>query len=107
MLPPDCFANAATGFGKVAFVRTTVADPERANLFNAEYQYLWAAVLALALFLPVHRLISILMVRRAERSQKTTETECRRLRLRAGATAILLCFVFSLLYTATLFETVP
>lgn len=78
-----------------------------ANLFTAEYQYVWAAVLALALFLPVRRLIWILMIRRAERSQKTTETERSRLRLRAGATAMLLSFVFSFLYTATLFETAP
>jgi len=78
-----------------------------ATLFNAEYQYVWAAVLALALFLPVRRLIWILMIRRAERSQKTTEIERNRLRFRAGATAMLLCFVFSFLYTATLFGTAP
>jgi hypothetical protein len=78
-----------------------------ANLFTAEYQYVWASVLALALFLPVRRLIWILMVRRAERAQETSDVERRRLRVRAGATAILLCFVFSFLYTATLFEAAP
>ena len=78
-----------------------------ANLFTAEYQYLWAAILALALFLPVRRLIWILMVRRADRNGETSDVERRRLRIRAGATAILLCFVFSFLYTATLFGPAP
>lgn len=78
-----------------------------ASLFAAEYQYYWAAVLALVLFLPVRRLIWVLMVRRAERKGETSDVERRRLRLRAGATAILLCFVFSFLYTATLFGGVP
>lgn len=78
-----------------------------ASLFAAEYQYYWAAVLAFVLFLPVRRLIWVLMVRRAERKGETSDVERRRLRLRAGATAILLCFVFSFFYTATLFGGVP
>ncbi len=78
-----------------------------ASLFTAEFQYYWAAVLALVLFLPVRRLIWVLMVRRAERKGETTDVERRRLRLRAGVTAILLCFVFSFLYTATLFGGAP
>lgn len=75
-----------------------------ANLFSADYQYLWAALLALALFLPVRRLIWILMVRRAARETEPDASEQARLKRRAGATAALLCFVFSLLYTATLFK---
>ncbi len=75
-----------------------------ANFFSADYQYLWAAVLALALFLPVRRLIWILLVRRAERSAQIDDAEKQRLRQRAAVTAALLCFVFSLLYTATLFD---
>ena len=75
-----------------------------ANFFSADYQYLWAAVLALALFLPVRRLIWILLVRRAERSAQIDDAEKQRLRQRAAVTAVLLCFVFSFLYTATLFD---
>lgn len=74
-----------------------------AEYFSAEYQYLWAAILALALFLPVRRLIWIMMVRRAERVTDTDEAERARLHRRAGVTAALLCFIFSVLYTATLF----
>ncbi len=75
-----------------------------ATLFNADYQYFWAAFLALVLFFPVRRLIWILMVRRAEKGTKTDDAERQRLRNRAGVTAALLCLVFSVLYTATLFK---
>jgi len=75
-----------------------------ANFFSADYQYLWATVLALALFLPVRRLIWILLVRRAERRAEIDGAEKQRLRQRAAVTAVLLCFVFSFLYTATLFD---
>lgn len=75
-----------------------------ADYFSADYQFLWAVVLALALFLPVRRLIWVLMVRRAERRTDTDDAERERLLRRAGVTSALLCFVFSALYTATLFE---
>jgi hypothetical protein len=75
-----------------------------ATLFTADYQYLWAAVLAIALFFPVRRLIWVLLVRRAERNTETDDSERQRLRNRAGVTAALLCLVFSFLYTATLFK---
>ena len=75
-----------------------------AEFFSADYQLLWATVLALALFLPVRRLIWVLMVRRAERRTDTDAAEQQRLLRRAGVTAALLCFVFAVLYTATLFE---
>ncbi len=75
-----------------------------ATFFSADYQFVWAGVLALALFFPVRRLIWVLMVRRAERDAKTDEVERQRLRKRAGVTAGLLCMVFSVLYTATLFK---
>ncbi|MDD9904191.1 MAG: hypothetical protein OXT06_11525 [Rhodospirillaceae bacterium] len=75
-----------------------------AEIFSAEYQYLWAVVLAGALFLPVRRLIWVLMVRRATRSAEIDEKEQERLRRRASFTATLLCFIFSFLYTATLFD---
>ena len=75
-----------------------------ANIFGADFQYLWTAILALALFLPVRRLIWILLVRRAERRAEIGEAEKQGLRRRAAVTAALLCFVFSVFYTATLFD---
>jgi len=74
------------------------------NIFSADYQYLWATVLAVALFFPVRRLIWVLMVRRAGREGEPDAAERERLKSRAGVTAALLCFVFSFLYTATLFD---
>lgn len=72
-------------------------------LFSSDYMILWALVLAAALFLPVRRLIWVLMVRRAQQSTDVDETEQQRLKRRAGVTAALLCFVFSMLYVITLF----
>jgi hypothetical protein len=73
------------------------------SLFSSNYMVLWALVLAAALFLPVRRLIWVLMVRRAQQSMEVDESEQERLKRRAGVTATLLCFVFSLLYVSTLF----
>lgn len=75
-----------------------------ADIFSADYQYLWAVVLAIALYLPVRRLIWTMMVRRAARAADIDEKEQERLRRRASFTATLLCFIFSFLYTATLFD---
>ena len=77
-----------------------------AELFTAKYQYLWTLALALALFFPVRRLIWVLMVRRAERllGSETGAAERNRLKLRAGVTSALLCFVFSALYVGQLFQ---
>ena len=75
-----------------------------AEIFSADYQYLWAVVLAAALFLPVRRLIWTMMVRRASRAADIDEKEQARLHRRATFTATLLCFIFSFLYTATLFD---
>ncbi|MBT5109617.1 MAG: hypothetical protein HOM25_13125 [Rhodospirillaceae bacterium] len=72
-------------------------------LFSSDYTILWALVLAAALFLPVRRLIWVLMVRRAQQSTDVDETEQQRLKHRAGVTAALLSFVFSMLYVSTLF----
>ncbi len=71
-------------------------------LFTKDYMLLWALVLALALFLPVRRLIWVIYVRRAARQGEPDEAERARLRRRAGWTAALLCFVFSYLYSAYL-----
>ncbi|TVR96075.1 MAG: hypothetical protein EA406_12765 [Rhodospirillales bacterium] len=71
------------------------------ELFSPRYQWLWTAVLALALFIPVRQLIWILSVRREQRQrQGELPDEERRaaLKSRAGVTSALLCFVFSVLY---------
>ncbi len=68
------------------------------ELFTERYMLLWAAVLAVALFLPVRNLIWALLVRRARSKAEIDEAESHRLRRRAGATAALLCFVFSIFF---------
>ncbi len=72
-----------------------------AELFTERYMLLWAAVLAVALFLPVRNLIWALLVRRASSKAEIDETEANRLRRRAGATAALLCFVFAIFFVNT------
>jgi p-aminobenzoyl-glutamate transporter AbgT len=75
-----------------------------AEFFTAEYQWMWALILTLALFFPVRSLIWGLAVRRAIKKQGDIEDEQRMgLKKRAGMTSILLCFVFSYFYTLTLF----
>ena len=76
-------------------------------LFTKDYILLWAVVLALALFLPVRRLIWVIYVRRAARRGEPGEAERERLRRRAGVTAGLICFVFSYFYAAYLFGDAP
>jgi hypothetical protein len=73
-------------------------------LFSPQYMYIWAAVLALALFLPVRSLIYRLYVRRMMRKEEPSEVDVKRLKKRAGVTAGLLCFVFAVLYTGHLFQ---
>ena len=72
-------------------------------LVSKDYMMLWALVLAVALFFPVRQLIWVLHMRRALRQGEPGEAEARRLKQRATATAVLLCFVFALLYTIYLF----
>jgi hypothetical protein len=69
-------------------------------LFGPEGRWIWAAILAVALFFPVRQLIWVASVRRQERKQgkSTNESERLALRRRASFTAALLCFVFSVLY---------
>ncbi|MFP6713498.1 MAG: hypothetical protein VB913_17590 [Rhodospirillales bacterium] len=75
-----------------------------AEFFTAEYQWMWALILTLALFFPVRSLIWGLAVRRAIKKQGDIEDEQRMgLKKRAGMTSILLCFVFSYFYTLTFF----
>lgn len=74
------------------------------ELFTERYMLLWAAVLAVALFFPVRRLIWVLMMRRATRTAELDDAEQGRLKKRAGFTAALLVFVFSYFYTRFLFS---
>ncbi|MBT4939681.1 MAG: hypothetical protein HON14_11150 [Rhodospirillaceae bacterium] len=75
-----------------------------AALFTAEYQWLWTIVLGLALFFPVRSLIWSLAVRRAIKKEGGVTDEQRLiLKKRSAMTSILLCFVFSYFYTASLF----
>lgn len=76
-------------------------------LFTSRYIYLWMAALALALFLPVRRLVWVLYVRRAQRHGETEDAERERLKRRAGFTAALLCFAFSFFYVSHLFQGRP
>ncbi len=76
-----------------------------AELFTAEYKWLWSLVLTVALFFPVRKLIWVLSVRRAQgkTGAQADETEQKRLLRRAGFTAGLLCFLFSLAYVSQMF----
>ena len=69
-------------------------------LFSPQYQWLWTAALAVALFFPVRHLIWTMSVRRAERLHGPTDDAKREsLKKRAAFTAALLCFIFAVLYT--------
>ncbi len=60
-----------------------------------------------ALFFPVRRVIFIMTVRRAIRkggSDNVDEAEQNRLMKRAGITAGMLCFLFSLFYVGKMFQ---
>jgi hypothetical protein len=76
-------------------------------LFTRDYWLFWMAVLALALFFPVRKLIWVLYVRRAQRRGAVDEAEKQRLLRRAGVTAAMICFVFSYFYTDQLFQPGP
>ena len=65
-----------------------------------QYQLLWTILLAVALFYPVRQFIWALSVRREERQLNMPTDEVRRsaLKRRASVTAVLLCFIFAVLY---------
>ena len=74
------------------------------EFFTADYQWLWAIILTLALFLPVRNLMWTLMTKRAIKvAGSIDDAERERLKKRASVTSILLCFVFSYFYTSSLF----
>ncbi len=72
-------------------------------LFDPTFQPLWALILALALFLPIRRLIWVLQMRRAQKQGADLDAIRERLQRRATVTAALLSLVFSYMYTAYLF----
>jgi len=76
-------------------------------LFSKDYALLWTLVLALALFLPVRHLIWVIYVRRAARRGEPDGAQIQSLRMRAGVTAALICFVFSFFYTNYLLSGSP
>jgi ABC-type sulfate transport system permease component len=76
-------------------------------IYSEKYVLVWALALGVALFFPVRRLIWVLYMRRAQRQAEPDETESRRLKQRATATAALICFVFSILYSYHLFRGQP
>jgi len=69
--------------------------------------WIWAVLLAAALFYPVRQLIWVVQVRRAERDGNEDEARRASLKTRATVTSVLLCLVFSFLYTAHLFQRTP
>ena len=75
-----------------------------AELFNSQYQLLWAVILALLLFVPVRQLIWVISVRKAERDGKQDETRRQALKKRASVTSALLCLVFAFFYTAAMIK---
>lgn len=77
------------------------------ELFTQQYWPIWAVALALALFLPVRKLIWVVYVRRAQRHGGGDVADQARLKKRAGVTAILICLVFSYLYVNYLFRGAP
>ena len=75
-----------------------------ADLFTQQNWPLWTAALALALFFPVHRLIWVIYVRRAQHKGGGDEADRTRLRKRARVTAVLICLVFAYIYVNYLFR---
>ena len=76
-------------------------------LFSSQYSYLWAVLLAAALFIPVRQLIWVMTVRRAIRKggeEKVDAAEQQRLKNRAGVTSALMCLLFSFAYVSVLFK---
>lgn len=76
-------------------------------LFSPDAKWLWTAILAVALFFPVRRVVFIMTVRRAIRkggADNVDEAEQNRLLKRSGLTAGLLCFLFSLFYVGKMFQ---
>ncbi len=78
-----------------------------AELFSADYVWLWTLAMTLALFVPVRHLIWVLQVRRAEREHDIDDERRAKLKRRAALTSALLSFVFSFLYMTNLLSPAP
>lgn len=75
-----------------------------AAIFQPQYWLFWGAVLALALFFPIRKVIWVMSVRRAQRKgELPDEAAQKHLFRRAGVTSALLSFLFALAYTYYLF----
>jgi len=77
-----------------------------AAIFQPQYWLLWSLVLAFLLFFPIRKIIWAMTIRRAQRRgghEAVDTAEQKRLLRRAGVTAALLSFVFSVFYTNYLF----
>ena len=75
------------------------------TLYIAFHDPIWVAVLSIALFFPVRKLIWVLYVRKKQKSQKTvTDDEKINLKKRATLTSVLLSIVFSYLYVSQVFN---
>lgn len=74
--------------------------------FSPDGQWVWTALLCVALFFPVRQLIFVMSVRRAQRKSDSSleDSAIRSLRKRAAFTAGLLCFVFGVLYVHVIFD---
>lgn len=73
-------------------------------LNSPDAMWFWIVVLAAALFYPVRQMIWVVQVRRAERDGNQDEARRAAFKKRANVTSVLLCMVFSVLYTAHLFS---
>ncbi len=76
-------------------------------LFSPDAKWLWTIAMTVALFFPVRKVIFVMTVRRAVRKGGTDnvdEAEQSRLLKRAGFTAGMLCFLFSLFYVGKMFQ---
>ena len=74
------------------------------SLFQPQYWLFWGMALAVLLFFPIRRIIWVMSVRRAQsKGEGADDDQRKRLFRRAGVTAALLSFVFSIFYTNYLF----
>lgn len=76
-------------------------------LFSPEAKWLWTVAMMVALFFPVRKIIWVMTVRRAIKKnslEHIDEIEKTRLMKRAGITAGLLSFLFSLFYVSNIFS---
>ena len=75
------------------------------SFYVAFHDPIWVAVLSIALFFPVRKLIWVLYVRKKQKSQKTvSDDEKINLKKRATLTSVLLSIVFSYLYVSQVFN---